>query len=65
MEAGIPLRHIQAISGHRPLAVLERYLRVTDKQDGTEATRDISPRFLNRLSNKTLTTHWGKTYLKV
>jgi integrase/recombinase XerD len=29
-DAGIPLRHIQAISGHRSLAALERYLGVTD-----------------------------------
>ncbi len=31
-DAGIPLRHIQAISGHRSLSALERYLGVTDKQ---------------------------------
>ena len=31
-DAGVPLRHIQAISGHRTLAALERYLGVTDKQ---------------------------------
>ena len=31
-DAGIPLRHIQAISGHRTLSALERYLGVTDKQ---------------------------------
>lgn len=31
-DAGIPLRHIQAISGHRSLATLERYLGVTEKQ---------------------------------
>ena len=31
-DAGIPLRHIQAISGHRTLAALEKYLGVTEKQ---------------------------------
>ncbi len=31
-DAGVPLRHIQAISGHRTLAALERYLGVTDQQ---------------------------------
>lgn len=31
-DAGVPLRHIQAISGHRTLAALERYLGVTEKQ---------------------------------
>ena len=31
-DAGVPLRHIQAITGHRTLAALERYLGVTDKQ---------------------------------
>ncbi|NET07824.1 MAG: site-specific integrase [Merismopedia sp. SIO2A8] len=31
-DAGVPLRHIQAVSGHRTLASLERYLGVTDKQ---------------------------------
>lgn len=31
-DAGIPLRHIQNISGHRTLAALERYLGVTDEQ---------------------------------
>lgn len=31
-DAGIPLRHIQSISGHRTLAALERYLEVTDQQ---------------------------------
>ncbi len=31
-DAGVPLRHIQAISGHRTLSALERYLGVTDKQ---------------------------------
>lgn len=31
-DAGVPLRHIQAISGHRTLAALERYLEVTEKQ---------------------------------
>lgn len=30
-DAGIPLRHIQSISGHRSLAALERYLGVTDQ----------------------------------
>ncbi len=28
-DAGVPLRHIQAISGHKTLAALERYLGVT------------------------------------
>lgn len=31
-DAGVPLRHIQAISGHRTLASLERYLGVTEQQ---------------------------------
>ena len=31
-DAGIPLRHIQAISGHRTLSALDRYLGVTEKQ---------------------------------
>jgi integrase/recombinase XerD len=31
-NAGIPLRHIQDISGHRTLSALERYLGVTDEQ---------------------------------
>lgn len=31
-DAGVPLRHIQAISGHRTLSALERYLGVTDNQ---------------------------------
>jgi integrase/recombinase XerD len=31
-DAGVPLRHIQAISGHRTLAALERYLQVTEEQ---------------------------------
>ncbi|MEH2296120.1 integrase [Nostoc sp.] len=31
-DAGISLRHIQEISGHRTLAALERYLGVTEKQ---------------------------------
>ena len=31
-DAGIPLRHIQAISGHRSLAALECYLGVTERQ---------------------------------
>ena len=31
-NAGVPLRHIQAISGHRSLTSLERYLGVTEKQ---------------------------------
>ena len=30
-DAGIPLRHIQSISGHRTLSALERYLGVTDQ----------------------------------
>ena len=34
-DAGVPLRHIQAISGHRTLSALERYLGVTDKQKQT------------------------------
>src|ERR687886_653138 len=34
-NAGVPLRHIQAISGHRTLAALERYLGVTDAQKQT------------------------------
>ncbi|MCC5668017.1 integrase [Nostoc sp. CHAB 5784] len=31
-NAGIPLCHIQEISGHRTLAARERYLGVTEKQ---------------------------------
>ncbi len=31
-DAGIPLRHIQEISGHRSLKALEEYLGVTEKQ---------------------------------
>lgn len=31
-DAGVPLRHIQAISGHHSLSALERYLGVTDQQ---------------------------------
>jgi integrase/recombinase XerD len=31
-DAGVPLRHIQAISGHRSLGALERYLGVSEKQ---------------------------------
>jgi integrase/recombinase XerD len=31
-DAGVPLRHIQAISGHRSLSALERYLGVTEQQ---------------------------------
>ncbi|ELS02732.1 site-specific recombinase XerD [Xenococcus sp. PCC 7305] len=31
-DSGVPLRHIQAISGHRTLAALERYLGVTEQQ---------------------------------
>ncbi len=31
-DAGVPLRHIQAISGHKTLAALERYLGVTERQ---------------------------------
>ena len=31
-DSGVPLRHIQAISGHRTLGALERYLGVTEKQ---------------------------------
>jgi integrase/recombinase XerD len=32
-DAGVPLRHIQAISGHRSLAALERYLGVTTSRN--------------------------------
>jgi integrase/recombinase XerD len=31
-DSGVPLRHIQAISGHRTLGALERYLGVTERQ---------------------------------
>ena len=34
-DSGVPLRHIQAISGHRTLASLERYLGVTEEQKHT------------------------------
>ncbi|MGB7440114.1 MAG: site-specific integrase [Coleofasciculaceae cyanobacterium] len=41
-DAGIPLRHIQSISGHRTLAALERYLGVTDEQkENAIATLDF------------------------
>ena len=41
-DAGVPLRHIQAISGHRTLAALERYLGVTEKQkESAIATLDF------------------------
>ena len=31
-NAGVPLRHIQEISGHRSLATLQRYLEVSSEQ---------------------------------
>ena len=31
-NAGVPLRHIQEISGHRSLATLQRYLEVSTEQ---------------------------------
>ncbi len=31
-SAGVPLRHIQEISGHNDLATLQRYLEVTEEQ---------------------------------
>jgi integrase/recombinase XerD len=34
-DSGVPLRHIQAISGHKTLAALERYLGVTEQQKET------------------------------
>ena len=34
-DSGVPLRHIQAISGHKTLAALERYLGVTEAQKHT------------------------------
>ena len=34
-DTGVPLRHIQAISGHKTLASLERYLGVTEQQKQT------------------------------
>lgn len=37
-DAGIPLRHIQSISGHRTLAALERYLGVTDQHKESAIT---------------------------
>lgn len=41
-DSGIPLRHIQSISGHRTLAALERYLGVTDQQkENAIATLDF------------------------
>ncbi len=41
-DAGVPLRHIQAISGHRTLGALERYLGVTEKQTkSASAARDF------------------------
>jgi integrase/recombinase XerD len=35
-DAGVPLRHIQSISGYLTLAALERYLGVTDEQKQSE-----------------------------
>ena len=41
-DAGVPLRHIQAISGHKTLASLERYLGVTEQQkESAIATLDF------------------------
>ena len=41
-DAGVPLRHIQSISGHRTLAALERYLGVTEQQkESAIATLDF------------------------
>ncbi|MDJ0570308.1 MAG: tyrosine-type recombinase/integrase [Pleurocapsa sp. MO_192.B19] len=41
-DAGVPLRHIQAISGHKTLAALERYLGVTERQkESAIATLDF------------------------
>ena len=41
-DKGVPLRHIQAISGHKTLAALERYLGVTEQQKESEiATLDF------------------------
>lgn len=34
-DGGVPLRHIQAISGHKTLSSLERYLGVTEQQKET------------------------------
>ncbi len=34
-DSGVPLRHIQAISGHKTLAALERYLGVTEQHKET------------------------------
>ena len=34
-DGGVPLRHIQAISGHKTLSSLERYLGVTEAQKET------------------------------
>ena len=31
-DGGVPLRHIQSISGHKTLSALERYLDVSDEQ---------------------------------
>ena len=41
-DKGVPLRHIQAISGHKTLAALERYLGVTEQQKSSAiATLDF------------------------
>ncbi len=41
-DAGVPLRHIQAISGHKTLSALERYLGVTEQQkESVIATLDF------------------------
>ena len=48
-NTGIPLRHIQAISGHRSLGALERYLGVTEN---TETKCDFYSKFL-KIYNKT------------
>ena len=41
-DKGVPLKHIQAISGHKTLAALERYLGVTEQQkESAIATLDF------------------------
>ena len=61
-DAGIPLRHIQAISGHRSLAALERYLGVTEQQKaGAIASLDFE--FCEDFDPETLTIPSTEEYL--
>ena len=44
-DAGVPRWHIQAISGHKTLAALERYLGVTEQQKQTAISTIKMTRF--------------------